>query len=243
MAEHGCPRAFWHPVAWRLLLGPEDGLVVADRAVRPSRPRHDSGETSPTRIANRTRPVRSWTPRRSMICPRCDSTVFTERSRSAAISFDDFPSATSCRISRCRVVKPASGIGLRGSGLDVALDDLRRDLRAEVDLAARHGLDRHRQLVVGGVLQEVARDPGAQRLRDVRLAGVHRQDQHLRPGRDLRRAHRHLEPVQARHRDVEDGEVGAVLLDAAPAPRGRPPPRRRSRCRGARRARHGSPSA
>jgi hypothetical protein len=40
-----------------------------------------------------------------------------------------------------------------------------------------------------------------------RLVGVHAQDDDLQPRLALHRPRRHLDPVQARHRDVEDRDV------------------------------------
>ena len=66
---------------------------------------------NPVRMAKRTSPGTSWISSRSMMWARCASTVFTLTSRSWAISLVERPSATSCRISRWRGVRPISGSG------------------------------------------------------------------------------------------------------------------------------------
>ena len=77
------------------------GASAGIGSIRPDE-HHDSAEVSPSRIAYlvSSAMVRRFT--FSMICRRCVSTVATAIWRTTAISFEDFPSAMSCRTSRSR---------------------------------------------------------------------------------------------------------------------------------------------
>src|SRR3954464_9203919 len=108
------------------------------------------------------------------MCARCDSTVRTLRYSCPAISEFVWPRAISRRISTSRSVRSSGGPAgsggaarLRGAGRGVR--NARRpaggaELRLQERAAARggaHGLD---ELLVGGLLEDVAAGPGLEGL-------------------------------------------------------------------------------
>jgi hypothetical protein len=93
---------------------------------------------------------------------------------------------------------------------------VRRDERA----AAGDRADRVDQVLVGRALEHVTRRSCLQRLEQVALVVVHRQQQHVHVGRLVVDVARRLEAGHARHRDVEHGDVGLLgddLLDGVDA--------------------------
>jgi hypothetical protein len=96
----------------------------------------------------------------------------------------------------------------RTFGGEVALDDHARDLGAQVEVAALDRADRLQQLGGGGLLEEVAPRARLQGPQDVGLIGIHREDDDLRLRKEPAELARRLDPVQERHRDVHDDDVG-----------------------------------
>ena len=86
---------------------------------------------------------------------------------------------------------------------------------ADVERAGGHVLDRldeHRRRLG---LQEKTVDPGPQRLDDVLLLGVSRQEDNLRRGRHLPDFTGGIQTIQERHLQVEHGHVRLELLGEA----------------------------
>ena len=75
-----------------------------------------------------------------------------------------------------------------------------------------HGADGREQVLVGGVLQQVGARARGERAKNVRLIGVHAEDDHARRPIELLRARGHLDAVQFRHADVENEHVGPMLF-------------------------------
>src|SRR4030095_13443488 len=80
-------------------------------------------------------------------------------------------------------------------------------------LSWRDALESPLELRDRGVLEEIAGDARAQGLSDVSLTGVHREDHDLRPRRDGGDPRGDLQSGQPRHGDVEEDDIGSVLLD------------------------------
>ena len=71
------------------------------------------------------------------------------------------------------------------------------------------------QIFVGRALQQVGARARRERAHDVGLVGVHAQDDHAGRPIELLGARGDLDAVQFRHADVEDDDVGPVLLAQA----------------------------
>ena len=135
------------------------------------------------------------------------STVFSDRWRIAAISL------VGVRLGdQLHHLLLARGqlLVARGALAEDVLDQGPLRLWREEGLAALDRAHRVEQVRVGLGLQHVARGPGLERLEQVALVVVHRQDQDRDVGRlgaDLARG---LQPGQLGHLDVEDRQVGSL---------------------------------
>ncbi len=74
-----------------------------------------------------------------------------------------------------------------------------------------HGADGAEQRLVDLALEHVAGRARLQRVEHVALVVVHREHEHLRGGQVRADLARRLDARHARHGDVEDAEVGALL--------------------------------
>ena len=92
------------------------------------------------------------------------------------------------------------------------VDHLLVEGRPEVAPSARGHADRPHQLGGVGLPHDVAEGSAAQRLGDVPLAEVAREDHHAGARRQLAHAARDLEAVETGHRDVGDQHVGLQPL-------------------------------
>src|SRR6185436_12926818 len=98
-------------------------------------------------------------------------------------------------------------------GANVILDEEGCDGGAEVVPAGGHGAKGGEQILVSRVLQEVRADTSCKRANDVRLVGVHAQDDYARRSIKLLRPSRNFDAVHHRHADVDDQQVRAMLLE------------------------------
>ena len=80
----------------------------------------------------------------------------------------------------------------------------------EVRAAAHHGPERQLELGEVRVLQQVPGGAGLQRMRDVLLVVMHGKHDHAHFGMVGLDPRQGIEAAQARHRDVEEGDVGTV---------------------------------
>ena len=74
------------------------------------------------------------------------------------------------------------------------------------------GADGRKQILVGRVLQQVGAGAGRERADDVRLVGMHAEDDDARRPIELLRPRGDLDAVQFRHADVENEQIGPMLL-------------------------------
>src|SRR3954462_8785120 len=123
------------------------------------------------------------------MCARCDSTVRTLRYSCPAISEFVWPRAISRRISTSRSVRSSGGPA--GSGGAAAMRAPSCGVRKVPPLAgARPGRPGSsaagpHELLVGGLLEDVAARPGLEGLARERGVLLHREDDDLRAGRLL----------------------------------------------------------
>src|SRR5713226_2857125 len=82
----------------------------------------------------------------------------------------------------------------------------------EIRLSVVRGTNRRGELGGGVALQHIPRRAGAQGLDDVRLTVVDRQHDHFGLGQVTSDLTNGFDPVQARHRQVDDGDVGPQLV-------------------------------
>ena len=94
----------------------------------------------------------------------------------------------------------------------VVLDEDRGDGGAEEGFARGHGADGRKQVLVGGVLEQVGACACREGAKDVRLIGMHAENDHARRPVELLRARGHLDAVQFWHPDIENQQVGPMLL-------------------------------
>src|SRR4051794_17432310 len=116
---------------------------------------------------------------------------------------DDLDLARRQRILAQRLARPRA--------LEVVADQRPHRAGVEERLAAHRGAARLDEVAVGDRLEHVAGGAGAQRLVEVLLGVVHRQDQHAQPGAPPAQLVGGAQAAHARHRDVEDREVDVVL--------------------------------
>src|SRR4051812_42055364 len=87
-------------------------------------------------------------------------------------------------------------------------DEPGAERRMDVAAAARHLADRRDDLLVRGLLEDVAARAGPERLADVAGIVLHRQDEHLRVGRLLLELREYVDTALAGHHHVEEDHVG-----------------------------------
>jgi hypothetical protein len=94
----------------------------------------------------------------------------------------------------------------------VVLDEHRGHRRTEVRFSRRDGADRRNEIFVRRTLEQVPSRAHGQGTNDVRLVGVHAEDDHARRLRQLLGTSRDLDAIELWHRDVEDHHVRAERL-------------------------------
>ena len=166
---------------------------------------------SPARIAYRVSSSRSFRPSFCSRLARCRSTVLTLITSRSAISLEELPSATSLRISSSRSVMALAGMPSPSGAVEVVADQRVHRAGVEERLAAHRrtaGLD---QVAVGDGLEHVPGRARLERLEEVLLVVVHREDQDPQVRQQSGQFACGLQPGQPRHGDVEDREVRPFL--------------------------------
>ena len=95
---------------------------------------------------------------------------------------------------------------------DVVLDEHAGHGRAEEGFSRADRPDRRNQIFIGGAFQQVGPRARGERPDDLGLVAVHAQDDHTGRPIELLRSRGDLDAAQFRHADVEDDDVGLVLL-------------------------------
>ena len=156
--------------------------------------------------------TRSRMPSFSRMLARWRSTVFLLITSSSAISPRGVPSAISLTISSSRGVSGSSRSGSPRRARSSEVAHQRASPRpgyrnGSPRIVARQASTRSRSATR---LEHVAGRAGLERLEQVLLVVVHREDQDAQLGRAAVKLARRLQPGHARHRDVEDREVDVV---------------------------------
>ena len=115
----------------------------------------------------------------------------------------------SCRISRWRALGGFEWTGDRLAAREHSGHDRRR-ARADEDVPTLHGVDGADHFGHCGVLDQIAHGARSQALGNLLFVTVHRQHDHLARGQLGCESPRRVDPVQARHRDVHEHDVGAA---------------------------------
>ena len=169
------------------------------------------GSISPARIAYRVSSSRSRSPSFCSRLARCRSTVLTLMTSSSAISFDEWPSATSLRISSSRsVIARAGHVAAVPDPVQVVADEGGDRARVEERLVAHGRAARLDQVPVGDRLQHVAGGAAFSASKKYcslsYMVSIRMRSSGMHPGQLARG----LEARQPGHRDVEDGQVGPL---------------------------------